>query len=144
MTVWGNVTGPFTLMPSQAPCACSAELWICSHTNPFSVSSKIERSSAPTRSKKRKERERDRTKQKCELIMREILTMMQQAQWNTSKFRYIDAFCQLCLQWRRSEVSHIISFQFSVISCTCSRVKSDWTLKLSYLSYRMCVQPAVV
>ena len=85
--------GPFTLMPSQAPCACSAELWMCSHTNPFSVSSKTERSSAPSR-RARKERKGQKWN-KPELIVQRDLPVMQQAQWNTSKFRHIDGFGQL-------------------------------------------------
>lgn len=36
---------------------------------------------------------------------------------NPSKFRNIDAFGQLRLQWGRSEL-HLTGFQFSIMSCT--------------------------
>lgn len=89
--------------------------------NPFSVSSKIERSSAPTRREKKKKKCTEMEKKKREMGIDHVERFQIGAAGsmnNTSKFRRIDAFGQWCLQWGRSEELRLTGFQFSIMSST--------------------------
>lgn len=71
---------------------------MCSDMNPFSVSSRIDRSSAPTGGDKRREIHRDETTEKRESIMYGDLTSVQPAQWITLlnldiSMHFVDCVC---------------------------------------------------